>query len=99
MITELRPHFVVTTCEMKTKTMKDSNVRKSSDHVSCRRILLLALALLAWTSLGQLAPKAFGVVPAPDGGYPGFNTAAGQSALFSLTSGQWNTALGGFTLW
>src|SRR5947207_13439141 len=34
------------------------------------------------------------VVPAPDGGYPGFNTAEGQNALFSLTSGVWNTALG-----
>src|SRR5215472_11247983 len=39
------------------------------------------------------------VSPAPDGGYPGNNTAEGQNALFSLISGQWNTALGGFTLW
>jgi uncharacterized coiled-coil protein SlyX len=34
------------------------------------------------------------VTPAPDGGYPGFNTAAGTSALFSLTSDVGNTAIG-----
>jgi hypothetical protein len=35
------------------------------------------------------------VVPSPDGGYPGFNTAEGQDALFSLTpSGAANTAIG-----
>ena len=39
------------------------------------------------------------VIPPPDGGYPGFNTAEGQNALFMLTSGLWNTALGAFTLY
>src|SRR5215470_7714591 len=39
------------------------------------------------------------VAPPPDGGYPGFNTAEGQNALFSLTTGVWNTALGAFTLY
>jgi Chaperone of endosialidase len=39
------------------------------------------------------------VVPAPDGGYPGFNTAEGQNALFNLTSGSANTAVGWFSLW
>jgi hypothetical protein len=34
------------------------------------------------------------VSPAPDGGYPGGNTAEGTDALFGLTSGAWNTALG-----
>jgi hypothetical protein len=34
------------------------------------------------------------VVPAPDGGYPGFNTAEGQNALFSRTTGSANTAVG-----
>jgi len=34
------------------------------------------------------------VTPAPDGGYPGNNTAEGQDALFSLTTGVDNTAIG-----
>src|SRR5947208_6353555 len=45
-----------------------------------------------------LFPKAQAVVPAPDGGYPGGNTAEGQNALFSLSSGGYNTALGFFSL-
>jgi hypothetical protein len=45
-----------------------------------------------------LSPEARGVVPPPDGGYPGFNTAEGQKALLSLTTGQGNTAVGGFSL-
>jgi hypothetical protein len=47
---------------------------------------LLALGFLA------LCPLAQAVTPAPDGGYPGFNTAEGQNALFSRTTGVWNTA-------
>jgi hypothetical protein len=34
------------------------------------------------------------VSPPPDGGYPGGNTAEGQNALLSLTSGYYNTAVG-----
>jgi len=34
------------------------------------------------------------VSPAPDGSYPGRNTAEGDSALFSLTTGLDNTAIG-----
>ena len=41
-----------------------------------------------------LSPKAQAVVPAPDGGYPGGNTAEGQKALLSLTTGTYNTAIG-----
>jgi hypothetical protein len=52
--------------------------------------LLMALALLGFA----LLPKTQAVVPPPDGGYPGFNTAEGQSALFSLTTGSANTAVG-----
>ena len=45
-----------------------------------------------------LMPKLQAVVPAPDGGYPNGNTAEGQSALLSLTSGGFNTAAGFLSL-
>jgi hypothetical protein len=62
--------------------------------------LLLRGWVLSLFALGCFAfcPAAQAVVPAPDGGYPGFNTAEGTNALGSLTSGLWNTALGGYTL-
>jgi hypothetical protein len=41
-----------------------------------------------------LPPTALAVVPAPDGGYPNKNTAEGTNALFSLTLGHDNTAVG-----
>jgi len=41
-----------------------------------------------------LLPTAQAVLPAPDGGYPGGNTAEGTNALFSSTSGVYNTAIG-----
>jgi len=42
--------------------------------------------------------QAQGVSPPPDGGYPGGNTAEGQNALSSLTTGGFNTAAGYFSL-
>jgi Chaperone of endosialidase len=45
-----------------------------------------------------LSPRVQAVVPPPDGGYPNFNTAEGQNALFSLTTGAANTAVGWFSL-
>jgi hypothetical protein len=56
--------------------------------------LLISLALLCFA----LLPWAQAVVPPPDGGYPKFNTAEGQKALFSLTTGSANTAVGWFSL-
>ena len=51
------------------------------------------LILLAFVCFGLL-PTTQAVVPAPDGGYPGQNTAEGQSALLHLAGGTYNTALG-----
>jgi trimeric autotransporter adhesin len=56
--------------------------------------LLIALAVLYFAVL----PKTQAISPAPDGGYPGGNTAEGQNALFSLTTGPYNTAVGLFSL-
>ena len=43
-------------------------------------------------------PMSEAVVPPPDGGYPGGNTAEGQAALLTLTSGTHNTGVGLFSL-
>lgn len=57
-----------------------------------------ALAVLALFAFAG-APLTHAVTPAPDGNYPGMNTAEGQNALFSLTTGVDNTALGYQTLY
>jgi Chaperone of endosialidase len=59
--------------------------------------LFIITLSLAWFVVWP-ASNAFGVVPAPDGGYPGGNTAEGGGALFSLTTGTYNTAVGLFSL-
>lgn len=41
-----------------------------------------------------LSPLAWPVSPPPDGGYPNENTAEGDDALLSLTTGKGNTAIG-----
>jgi hypothetical protein len=41
-----------------------------------------------------LSPTVRAVDPPPDGGYPNFNTAEGEDALFNLSSGGYNTAIG-----
>ena len=46
-----------------------------------------------------LLSTAHAVTPAPDGGYPGQNTAEGDDALFSLSGGSDNTAIGVQTLY
>jgi len=51
-------------------------------------LIVLLLACFAPLKRGQA------VVPPPDGGYPGANTAEGDNALLNLTSGTFNTAVG-----
>ncbi len=51
-------------------------------------LFVLVLACFA------IRQSAHAVVPSPDGGYPGGNTAEGIDALLSLTTGQNNTAVG-----
>jgi len=66
---------------------------RSTNRSSFRRWALIIAVALAWFALSP-APNAFAVSPPPDGGYPNFNTAEGDNALFNLTSGNNNTALG-----
>ena len=70
----------------KNKTTKPGNTKLTS--------LLIPLIPVCFAFL----PFAQAVVPAPDGGYPGGNTAEGQNALLSLTAGTYNTAVGLFSL-
>jgi Chaperone of endosialidase len=72
---------------MKTTTLLISN---SINHLPSRRLLILISLVLACAFL----PRTGAVTPAPDGGYPGFNTAEGDNALQNLTSGTSNTAIG-----
>jgi hypothetical protein len=74
-----------------TKNMTTPDLRKSISRSSLRLgFLLLTLALPCFA----LSPAARAVLPAPDGGYPNENTAEGDDALFSLTTGPDNTATG-----
>jgi hypothetical protein len=59
------------------------------------RLLPILLTLLSLPLAGH---KSQAVSPPPDGGYPGNNTAEGQNALLSLTTGINNTAVGWFSL-
>jgi uncharacterized coiled-coil protein SlyX len=63
-----------------------------------RKPTILTLLFAGVLACFGLLPKAPAVVPAPDGGYTGFNTAEGQNALLSLTSGTGNTAVGWVSL-
>jgi len=65
--------------------------------IELKRATPLLLITLALFCLGLL-PKAQAVSPPPDGGYPGGNTAEGQNALLSRTTGLYNTAVGIFSV-
>src|SRR5437899_4606447 len=74
--------------QLKTTTLSEGNSISRSPLLQGFLFLALALAWLA------LSPTARAVSPAPDGGYPNFNTAEGDNALFNLTTGFGNTAIG-----
>ena len=74
---------------MKTKTKTTPSIKTSIGRPFLR-LIPLVLACFGLSPAAQaLLPS-----PPPDGGYPGFNTAEGQNALFNLTTGLYNTATG-----
>jgi hypothetical protein len=79
---------------------KNANITKANERKQTmkNRNIIITTMLLALGSFA-LPQRTLAVSPAPDGGYPGFNTAEGQNALFSMTTGQGNTAVGWFSLW
>jgi hypothetical protein len=58
--------------------------------------LVVIASALAWLTLSLPAQA---VMPPPDGGYANFNTGEGEDALFKLTTGGYNTAVGWVSLW
>src|SRR5437773_745774 len=80
--------------------MKNSNIQFKATtprRKNLRRGLFLIPLVLGLAGLA-LAPAARALRPPPDGGYPNETTAEGDGALFSLTTGLGNTALGFNTL-
>jgi hypothetical protein len=72
-----------------TNKMERHNVNMTPRNLSLIPVLIIGLGF---------SPKAQALNPAPDGGYPGGNTAEGQNALFTLTTGTYNTAHGFLSL-
>jgi hypothetical protein len=77
------------------QNMTTLHFKKSISGSPLRLALLLTSLALACSALPE---RAQAVTPAPDGNYPGGNTAEGQNALFSLTTGGYNAAVGWFSL-
>jgi hypothetical protein len=68
--------------------------RNSPDMKTSIPPILITFSLVCFA----LVQNAQAVSPPPDGGYPGANTAEGQAALLSLTTGTYNTAVGIYSL-
>src|SRR5437660_5887388 len=73
--------------------MTTLHLRKSISRSPLRLDFLFITLALVWFALAPTGQAQL-PSPAPDGGYPGNNTAGGDGALFSLTTGVNNTALG-----
>src|SRR4029077_20226413 len=79
------------------KTTRRGNRKEISMHPLIQLEKAASVFLVALVCFGLLRTMQ-AVSPAPDGGYPGGNTAEGQNALHSLTTGGFNTAVGFLSL-
>jgi hypothetical protein len=68
---------------------------ENPEHMKTKNVSLVLIPVLACF---LTLPSSQAVSPPPDGDYPGSNTAEGQNALLSLTTGTYNTAVGWFSL-
>ena len=95
----MRPHFSEKILKLflsdLERTSKDTTLSKNQSPMKTNTPSLILISLLTGLAFLQPSPA---VVPPPDGGYPGFNTAEGQNALSSLTTGTGNAAVGAFSL-
>jgi hypothetical protein len=91
------PRWVLRLFPNRNQRINSAGERKDRTHMNPLIQLIrttavfLATLLLAYFSA---SPTSEAVTPPPDGSYPGKNTAEGQDALFSLTTGHSNTANG-----
>jgi hypothetical protein len=71
-------------------------IKKEKRYMKSQSLIPILILIVCF----GLLPRAQAVSPAPDGGYPGFNTAEGDNALKNLNTatGQGNTAVGWFSL-
>ena len=76
------------------KRVIETSIGQPRKHSGSSFILIAIFA----SGFFALLPLAQAVVPAPDGGYPGFNTAEGTNALKNLTTGVGNAAVGWYSL-
>ena len=75
------------------------STRRGRYKLTSMKIRIQSLAAITFIlAMFALQPIAEAVVPPPDGGYPGANTAEGENALLSLTTGTFDTAVGFFAL-
>ena len=79
---------------MNTGCRRRRRPRRSRERRAIMKINIVLSVLITFT----ISPMAYAVSPAPDGGYPGGNTARRTKALLSLTTGTDNTAVGWFSL-
>ena len=80
---------------MKSPIIILSNASRRTRHsTSLATSIRRSVSILLLLACIGVSSKVQAVSPPPDGGYPGSNTAEGQSALFSLTTGTGNTASG-----